>query len=71
MNYAMRPYGNHDIVQRYCRHIDDNVVVQMGDGRKPDSYRCLTPYRCGGRENCRWRATLASEAESGDTAVKD
>jgi len=52
MRYNARSYGNHDLIQRYCRHIDDNVVVVRDDGCEDDYFECLTK-RCGGHTACR------------------
>jgi len=55
MRYNARSYGNHDLIQRYCRHIDDNVVVVRDggdDGCGDEYFECLTK-RCGGHTACR------------------
>jgi len=48
-----RSYRNHNMVQRYCRHIDANVVVMRDDDLEPDEYECLTPQMCGRNTSCR------------------
>lgn len=54
MKYNARSYRNHDLIQRYCRYIDDNTVVIRDDREDSDGsdFECLTPQRCGGRVGC-------------------
>jgi len=52
MRYNARSYRNHDLIQRYCRYIDDNTVVIRDDGTHDSDFECLTPQRCGGRVSC-------------------
>ena len=35
-----------DILQRYCPHIDDNVVVVKAYDKKPDEYECMSSHLC-------------------------
>ena len=39
-----RPY-NHEIIERYCSHVDDNVVM-MRKRQDQDKYVCLSSHRC-------------------------
>jgi len=58
-----RSYRNHNMVQRYCRHIDDNVVVMRDDEMPPEEYECLTPQRCGGKRECsRMKRIITAES---------
>lgn len=35
-----------DILQRYCPHVDDNVVVIKTLDKKPDEYECMSSHLC-------------------------
>jgi len=52
MRYNTRSYRNHDLIQRYCRYIDDNAVLIRDDDESYEDFECLTPQRCRGRVNC-------------------
>ena len=41
---ATRP-KNHEIIERYCSHVDDNVVM-MRQRQEHDRYVCLSSHRC-------------------------
>ena len=40
-----RKQRNHEIIERYCSHVDDNVIMirKRGDS---DKYVCLSSQRC-------------------------
>ena len=63
MRYNTRSYRNHDLIQRYCRYIDDNAVVIRDDGTHDSDFECLTPQRCGGKRECsRMKRIITAES---------
>ena len=36
---------NHEIIERYCSHVDDNVIMIRKRAEK-DKYVCLSSHRC-------------------------
>ena len=36
---------NHEIIERYCSHVDDNVIMVKKRTEK-DKYICLSSHRC-------------------------
>ena len=36
---------NHEIIERYCSHVDDNVIMIKKRTEK-DKYICLSSHRC-------------------------
>lgn len=41
-----RGHEHRDILQRYCPHIDDNVVVIKSLNKNPDEYECMSSHLC-------------------------
>ena len=39
-------HEHRDILQRYCPHIDDNVVVIKKLNKNPDEYECMSSHLC-------------------------
>lgn len=62
---ANKVYDHRDITQRYCPHIDDNVVVVRDLDRRPDEYECLSSHLCmnsvsKSAESCKRRRNQAN-----------
>ncbi len=63
MKQNTRSYRNHDMMQLYCRQIDDNVVVMRDAGESCGRYECLTK-RCKSPNYCRASYLCGGEKES-------
>jgi hypothetical protein len=47
--HPRRVYRN--ISQKYCSHVDDNVIVVKDTSVSPERYECLSAHLCGCRNN--------------------
>jgi len=45
-----RGHEHRDILQRYCPHIDDNVVVIRKLNKNSDEYECMSSHLCKGMD---------------------
>ncbi len=42
--------GPRDVVERYCPHIGENVIMYRSTGKEPETFECLRRNECDGAE---------------------